>query len=379
MSKYHIANPGELFDKFTRLGEKELTLIRQSIAAPDAVKQERTWTTTEAVELVGRSAPWVRKNSQHIEPDEDGKKRFTLNAINQLREVAGTLYKRPPRSKAAIIAVANFKGGSAKTTTCVHLSQYLAIQGLKVLVVDNDPQASATMNMGLVNPDLDLDEESVPVTAILNGDVERYAELILPTYFPNVDIVPSNLALGDLDLSLPNESMNNVETAGPAGGRLRNALHHLSDRYDVIIIDCPPNMGAISTNTLVAANMLIIPVPPYAYDRASFVMLTSSLSNLFNATGMALDYFRILISKHPKTATAVNVQEARLRQLYGEYVLVNCMYQTTEVEKASALMSSVYDQMKPLNKRETYQRALDTLNAVHDEIFTDLKAIWEES
>ena len=84
-----------------------------------------------------------------------------------------------------------------------------------------------------------------------------------------------------------------------------------------------------------------------------------------------------MISKHPNTPIAKGVQETRLRQLYGEYVMHNCMYITTEVEKTSADMSSVYDLMKPINKRETYQRALDMMNAVNQEIFDDLKEIWE--
>ena len=373
MSNHHIADPAALFRRFHRLGIKELEVIRREICSPEIIKEHRTWNIKESCQLIGRTAPWLRDNF----PDAGGKdRRLTLDEINTIRDFAGTRYRRPTGSKALTIAVTNFKGGVGKSTEVVHLGQFLAMQGLKVLIDDKDPQASSTMNLTMVNPDIDLEDRDVPCDALIDGDYVAYRNTRRKTYFPNVDIIPSNLVMVELDARLTDAEAMEKCSDHPAH-RINLALDQFRDEYDVILIDCPPNMGATCASSIIAADALIVPVPPMAYDRASFVMFTDALETLFESIQQPLEYFRILISKHPNTPIAKGVQETRLRQLYGEYVMHNCMYITTEVEKTSADMSSVYDLMKPINKRETYQRALDMMNAVNQEIFDDLKEIWE--
>ena len=108
-------------------------------------------------------------------------------------------------------------------------------------------------------------------------------------------------------------------------------------------------------------------------------MLCSALSSLFKAMNKELDYLRILITKHPGAQSkGANLVEQRIRKLYGNYVMANTMNLTSEIEKASADMSTVYDQAATKNNRRTYQRAIDILDAVNNEIIEDLKLIWEE-
>jgi len=104
-------------------------------------------------------------------------------------------------------------------------------------------------------------------------------------------------------------------------------------------------------------------------------MLSTTLTSLFASLEKSLDYLRIVITKHPGNKGSALV-ENRIRKLYGEYVLNNVVSMTAEIEKASAEMSSVYDQVKGKNNRRQYQRAIDIIDAVNNEIIDDLKLLW---
>lgn len=370
MPTHRIAEPHRVFEKFRELGDQELVTIRAIVTKPLDTKEPRSWSGAEAAELIG-------KPKQLAKAGFDPAARYTLAQINEWRERVGTLYRRPAGSSPLVSVVINFKGGVGKSTTCIHLSQYLAIQGLRVLVVDLDPQASTTLNLTNLMPDVELEYEHIINEALLT-EPSQFKYLIRETYFTNVYIVPTNLYLQDLDLTLPNPTLNNEATLGiPAGARLEAALATIKDDFDVILLDCPPNLGSVTTNAVVAANSMLIPLSPFAFDRASFVMLSNSLERLFESTQRPLDYLRIVITRHPDSKAA-NLQEERIRALYGDYVLENPMYMATEIEKATTMMSSIYDLQKPTDNRATYLRALNITNAVNAEIFAGFIQVWEE-
>lgn len=371
-----MQDPAGEFYAFKENGNNILTRLREQAVSPESRKTMRTFTATDAAELIGRSLPWLRENDKTPLLDESGRKYYTLEKINQLREQAGTRYTRPDGSEAMICPVANFKGGAGKTTTVVNLAQYAALQGLRVLVVDFDPQATCTFSIGGTIPDLELEAEDTIAPALLD-EFAAIKEVIRPTYFPGVDLVPGNLALQDLELSLPNMDINNSEQLGSPGTRLRSSLALVKNDYDIILIDCGPNMGALTGNALVAANAMIVPIPPQTYDLASFVMFTSTLFNLFSRTKHRLDYFRILMTKHTGTNQARQV-DALIRRLYGDFVLSNYMCTTVEIEKASGDMATLYDTRRPRGSKETFQRALTHMNAVNGEVIADFKTIWDQ-
>ncbi len=360
------ADPASVFQRFREIGDRELATVRAVSASPLEQKSPRRWQRAEVAQLLGVPERRLRKNQAQFELDE----------INAERDRLGLRYQRPAGSRPMVMPIVNFKGGVAKTTTGIHLAQYLAIQGLRVLVVDLDPQASMTLNLSNIIPDLELEESDIANEALLKDPASlRY--LIRETYFTNVFIVPTNLALQDLDLSLMHPDLNNEATLGiPAASRLAVGLEALGQDFDVILIDCPPNMGPLTTNAIIAATGLLIPLPPQQFDRASFVMFCHSLEALFGALQKPLAYLRVLISKHPNSKAA-RLQEQLIREMYGDYVLKNAMYMTTEVEKATALLSSIYDQERAMDRRETYERAISLTNAVNQEILDDFKTIWE--
>lgn len=367
---------GDLFERFAVEGNAELNGLRENIINPETKKKARTWGLNEAALMIGRSMNTIRTHDPDVFKDEAGRWHFTLDDINKLRDKFGTLYKRPAGSRAMVLAISNFKGGVAKTTTCVHLAQKAAIEGLRVLVIDLDPQASTTFNLGPFIPDIELGPDDIINRAMME-DPRFIKKVVVKSYFPNISLIPSNLHLQELDLQLPNEKANRSDVLGHPALRLSNAIELIRENFDLIILDCGPNMASVSVNAMAACNGLVVPCPPSTYDQASFVMLCSSMSVLFKAMDKKLDYLRVLITKHPGSQNkGANIVEQRIRKLYDNHVLANTMQLTAEIEKASAEMSTVYDQAAGKNNRRTYQRAIDILDAVNNEILEDLKLIW---
>ncbi|MFB1051715.1 ParA family protein [Paraliobacillus sp. JSM ZJ581] len=145
-----------------------------------------------------------------------------------------------------IIAVANQKGGVGKTTSSVNLSACLAYMNHKVLLVDIDPQGNATSGSGINKADMDECIYNVLVED-LNAD-----KVCVPTTVENLNVIPATIQLAGAEIELVPTISREV--------RLKKALEPLVDKYDYIIIDCPPSLGLLTINALTAADSVLIPV-----------------------------------------------------------------------------------------------------------------------
>ena len=148
--------------------------------------------------------------------------------------------------RARVIAVANQKGGVGKTTTTINLGAAMAESDKRILVVDLDPQANATTGLGISNRGL---QGSIYEVIIQQTTV---GEVICTTEVPNLEVVPSSLALAGAEIELV--------TAFSREHRLERALETVADDYDVILIDCPPALGLLTVNALVAAQEVLVPI-----------------------------------------------------------------------------------------------------------------------
>ncbi|HOB19650.1 MAG TPA: AAA family ATPase [Candidatus Atribacteria bacterium] len=162
-----------------------------------------------------------------------------------------------------IIAIANQKGGVGKTTTNVNLSACLAVAGKKVLTVDIDPQGNTTSGLGISKNKV---EKSIYDVLINRLDAQ---EAIVHTEIDNLDIIASNIQLAGAEIELV--SMLSRETI------LKRALAPIKDRYDYIMIDCPPSLGLITINALTAADKLLVPIQCEYYALEGLAQLMNTV------------------------------------------------------------------------------------------------------
>lgn len=161
------------------------------------------------------------------------------------------------------IAIANQKGGVGKTTTSVNLSACLAKLGKKVLLIDTDPQGNATSGVGINKGDVDQ-----CIYNILIDDVD-VKDVILQTDIDHLDVIPATISLAGAEIELVSTISREV--------RMKHALQPLEDKYDYIIIDCPPSLGLLTLNALTASDAIIIPVQCEYYALEGLSQLLSTI------------------------------------------------------------------------------------------------------
>lgn len=162
-----------------------------------------------------------------------------------------------------IIAVANQKGGVGKTTTSVNLSACLAHIGKKVLLIDTDPQGNATSGVGVNKGDV---QKCIYDILIDDADVH---EVIRKTKVENLDIIPATISLAGAEIELVSTISREV--------RMKHAIQEVKDRYDYIIIDCPPSLGLLTINALTASDSILIPVQCEYYALEGLSQLLSTI------------------------------------------------------------------------------------------------------
>jgi chromosome partitioning protein len=165
---------------------------------------------------------------------------------------------------AQTIACANQKGGVGKTTTVINLGTYLALAGLRVLLVDVDPQGNATSGLGIDRPSLrgtlyDALVGSIPV-----------ADVILPTGVDGLSVVPSSISMAGAEVELASTEQRERRLARVLGG--------LADDYDYILLDCPPSLGLLTVNALTAADAVLIPLQCEFYALEGLTQLIATVN-----------------------------------------------------------------------------------------------------
>ncbi|HWM92167.1 MAG TPA: ParA family protein [Thermoanaerobaculia bacterium] len=205
------------------------------------------------------------------------------------------------------LALVNLKGGVGKTTTAVNLAAAFARSGLRVLVVDLDPQGSASLSLGVTR------EEANPSSAeLLTGKTEA-AEAIRPTGVEGIDLIPASLRLAGIDLALARKQEPEK--------LLKKRLSPVRRRYDVILFDCPPGLSILSLNGLAAANAFLVPVRPHHLDVESLGSFLELLESSRDRVGKMPENLGLLLTMvdHRTLVTDEVVQTVRKR--YGQQVL----------------------------------------------------------
>ena len=358
--------------------------LRERAFAPNKEKRhDRLYSLREVVSMVGRSAEAIRKAEaadRLPKPRKDSRNRrigYMLPEINRMRTLFGTMPRRADSDAPVVMAFQNFKGGVGKSTLCVHAAQYLAQLGYRVLLVDCDPQATTTALFGL-NPDLDLKRKDT-LTPFLQGDINSLKPVVRPSYFDQLDIIPSNLALYNCEYVL-------AGTAAKGQGasvftRLRRGIYEIADQYDVVFIDPPPALGMISLSVLHAANALVVPVRPATIDFGStahfFTMLIEVLTELHeNGVSSNYKFVNLIINDMDENKSSHRDIKDMMQNLFGNLVFTTVMKDSAEIDNAGGRLMTVYDLNEPITSRETHNRCLKYLDQLNRELEIKVRSTW---
>lgn len=366
----------EFLDLLTGMVERITDVQRQLLSLAIAPHQQKSLAPIgieKVAKMVGKATNTIRnlEGKGIIDPPRAGgegpvrRRIYDLELVNKVRDALKIPRGRPQGAAPVIAVFSNLKGGVGKTTTAIHYAQYACREGSRVLLIDLDPQASATTIFGYI-PDLDIPDDGTMLET-LEEDKGAIRNVIRETYWHGLDLIPANLELQNAEYLLPREEQFQY--------RLRQALDLVKEDYDIIVVDVPPALGALSINAILAADLLICPITPYMLDVASSVHYLTILKWLVKNNATPIRLFRLLITKHDGTEESNNIVGV-LRQVYGQVVMNAHMITTKEIQKATTDMLTVYEQSRPRGSVETYARAIMHFDDVNREIMQGVQSIW---
>ncbi|WP_183832961.1 plasmid partitioning protein RepA [Aquamicrobium lusatiense] len=373
---------------------QKLHLLSLQRFPPLAKKDLRSFTLAEVANYLGVSQSHLKK--LHLEgkgpvpeTSSTGRRSYTAQQMLELRqyldqygrsEARRYVPHRRPGEKLQVLAVVNFKGGSGKTTTAAHLAQYLALTGHRVLAVDLDPQASLSSLHGF-QPELDRIKSLYDA---IRYDDERVSlsDIIHTTNFPGLDIVPANLELQEFEYDTPLAMADRSSNAGKAFfTRIARSLEEVENRYDVVVVDCPPHLGYLTIAALTAATSVLITIHPQMLDVMSMGQFLLMLGNILEPIRSAgaevnLEWYRYLITRYEPMDQPQAQMVAFLQTLFGEFILRNQMLKSTAISDAGITKQTLYEVEKNTMTRSTYERAMESLDGVNSEIAGLIHEAW---
>jgi chromosome partitioning protein len=377
------------------LSEK-LQAHRLELFPPSAEKSLRTFQVGEAAKILGVKSGYLRNLSLEGKgPDPvvtaSGRRSYTAQQMMDLRrylDESGRASRRyvPQRrdnEQLQVIAVVNFKGGSGKTTTAAHLAQHLALAGHRVLALDLDPQASLSALFGF-QPEFDVGPNET-LYAALRYDPEKRSlrEVIKKTNFPGLHIVPGNIELMEFEYDTPRvlATQDGAQRGPLFFARLDEALSDVNEDYDVVITDCPPQLGYLTMSALCAATGVLITIHPQMLDVMSMcqflLMMGDVLNHLKSAGGgMGYDWLRYLITRYEPSDGPQTQMVSFLRSLFGQHVLINPMLKSVAISDAGITKQTLYEVERRQFTASTYDRAMEALDAVNGEIEHLIHTAW---
>jgi chromosome partitioning protein len=400
MSKLATAHidedPADKIIRHARTLSSELQSRREQMYPPNAQKQLRYFLTNEVSKLTNIPESTLRTMSIEGKGPvparlENNHRAYTLGQINELREIFAEarpsdarrfLPRRRIGEHLQVLAVANFKGGSAKTTTSAHLAHYLALHGFRVLAIDLDPQASLSAMFG-AQPEMDVGDNETIYGALRYDENRRpMREIIRPTYFSGIDLIPGNIEVMEYEHETPRALADRrIGTGEIFFERLRLAIAEVENDYDVVLLDTPPSLGFLTLGAIYAATGLIVTVHPAMLDVMSmsqFLLMMGDLIGVIRDAGakMQQDFLRYLITRHdPNDQSQVHVV-GMMRSLFGDDVLTPTAVESSAVETAGLAKRTLYE-LEPGNiGASTVKRARESIDAVNQRIVDLIERSW---
>jgi chromosome partitioning protein len=372
----------------------KLNLLRIEHYPPNAVKGLRSFSLAEVAYFLGVTQSNVKK--LHLEgkgptptTSSSGRRTYTAEQMLELRHYLDRhgradfkkyVPHRRPGEALQVISVVNFKGGSGKTTTAAHLAQHLALTGHRVLAIDLDPQASLSALHG-IQPELDRNP-SLYDALRYDNEKKSISEIVRATNFPGLDIIPANLDLQEYEYDTPLEAAKRENREGRLFFvRITDALRAVDDKYDVVVIDCPPQLGYLTLTALTASTSVLITIHPQMLDVMSmsqFLLMLGGILQSISKVGakVRLKWFRYLVTRYEPTDGPQAQMVGFMQALFPHNLLKSPMVKSTAISDAGITNQSLYEVDRSQFIRATYDRALDALNAVNEEITSLVHEAW---
>jgi chromosome partitioning protein len=289
----------------------------------------------QALASLRRDAP-AGKGRQGAEPEvetavtDDGDRRLELPAFDPpplesadapTRQLLARAAEDPtPLLLPSVLAIANQKGGVGKTTTAVNLGAALAEEGLRVLVVDLDPQSNATTGLGLSARDLG---SSVYDVVMSNTAIE---DCIEPTSLKNLFVAPATIDLAGAEIELVPAMSREL--------KVRRAIDEVRDNYDIVLIDCPPSLGLLTVNGLAAADGVLVPIQCEYYALEGLGQLLRNVGLVRSNLNPVLDVRGIIMTMYDGRTKLADQVVDEVRAHFGRRVYETVVPRTVRLSEA---------------------------------------------
>jgi chromosome partitioning protein len=345
----------EFAEEAGRLSEE----LREMMLAPRPRKMAPTFTSAQVAELCGidriklNNLLATREGLPQGEAQGSGRSRvFTLPEARTWVQQVSDIYQTPLHTgvrdaDGKVILVANFKGGSTKTTTTMCLAQGLTLRGRKVLLIDLDPQASLTELCGLY-AEKEVTEDSTVLPFIYDPHMEGgLLNFVQETYWDGLDVIPAHPTLFSAEFHIPGTVIKNP--GFKFWDLLRQGVQSLRKQYDYIILDTAPSLSYLTINALMAADAMVMPLVPESLDfisSVSFWSLFSDLAHTIMERGdeKTYDFVSVLLSKvdYGKTSSAPVVR-SWVQRTYKDWVNALEVPASSAMSNGALAMATVFD------------------------------------
>lgn len=294
----------------------------------DSLKRERkeAQAVTEVKEPVIESVPAVDNKEEAVEEEYQVIEREPAPQIeDQSRTVPVKTYAEKKAvthvvGQTKVIAIINQKGGVGKSTTAINLSAALGEMGKQVLLIDLDPQGNSSSGLGV-----EKNRVSRCIYDALLNDIPLI-DIIIPDVSKGLDVVPATINLAGAEVELVSEMARE--------NRLKDAIGPMRGRYDYVFIDCPPSLGLLTINALVAADKLLIPIQCEFYALEGVTKLLDSMKRVKSRLNPSLDIYGVLLTMSDNRTTLSRQVSDEVRRFFGKIVFETSIPRTVKLSEA---------------------------------------------
>ena len=294
----------------------------------DSLKRERkeAQAVTEVKEPIIESVPAVDNKEEAAEEEYQVIEREPAPQIeDQSRTVPVKTYAEKKAvthvvGQTKVIAIINQKGGVGKSTTAINLSAALGEMGKQVLLIDLDPQGNSSSGLGV-----EKNRVSRCIYDALLNDIPL-TDIIIPDVSKGLDVVPATINLAGAEVELVSEMARE--------NRLKDAIGPMRGRYDYIFIDCPPSLGLLTINALVAADKLLIPIQCEFYALEGVTKLLDSMKRVKSRLNPSLDIYGVLLTMSDNRTTLSRQVSDEVRRYFGKIVFETSIPRTVKLSEA---------------------------------------------